>query len=371
MRLLVTALAATARPTGLGVYAAMVGARIARLDGRAVVAAWSPSPLDSVSAVRAGSPPRTGGVGAPIQRLSWLARRLDREAERCGATAVLHLLPEIGRTTRPQVIVAHDLAPLVVPTSLLQRAYFETVVRYSTRMAVGVIAVSKRVAGDLTRLLGVPPERIAVVPEGVDLDAFHPSRRVEPARPYLIAVGIHAHNKRLDLLIGAFAASRLAATHELHLVGPFDRRYTPGLRALARASGAAAAISFREYASWPELAILYASADAYVCASRYEGFCLPGLEALACGTPVVATDVGSLREYGGDAAAIVPRDAEVDELANAMERVVRAVNDTPTLRAVARGRAELYPWDSTAVALVRAADELSASSIAGATTHPS
>lgn len=357
MKLLVTALAATPRPTGLGVYAQMVGARLARLDGRTVVAAWSPSPLDGVSAIGAGSPPLTGGVGAPIRRLSWLARRLDPAAERCGATAVLHLLPEVGRTTRPQVVVAHDLAPLVVPTSLLQRTYFETVVRYSTRSAAGVIAVSERVRDDLTRLLGVPAERIAVVPEGVDLDTFHPSRRVEPERPYLIAVGIHAHHKRLDLLVRAFAASGLAATHELRVVGPFDRRYTPGLRALAQASGVAAAISFREYAFWPELASLYAGADAYVCTSSYEGFALPALEALACGTPVVATDVGAIRAYAGEAGTIVSSD-DANELAHAMRRAVDAVNADVRLRVLARGRAESYSWDRAAVAMRAAVEAL-------------
>src|SRR5205814_10549033 len=198
--------------------------------------------------------------------------------------------------------------------------------RYWSRPAASAIAVSESVRDDLSRLLGVPVERIAVVPEGVDLETFHPSRRVAPARPYLIAVGIHAQHKRLDLLIRAFAASGLAATHDLRVVGPFDRRYTPGLQTLAQTSGAAAAISFREYAFWPELASLYAGADAYVCTSSYEGFALPGLEALACGTPLVATDAGAILAYAGEAATTVPIDPDASVHAHAMRQAVDSVN---------------------------------------------
>ena len=94
-----------------------------------------------------------------------------------------------------------------------------------------------------------------------------------------------------------------------------------------------------------------------MCTSSYEGFALPGLEALACGTPVVATDVGAVRSYAGAAGTIVSSD-DADELAPAMMRAVQAVNADGRLRALARARAESYSWDRAAVAMRAAVESL-------------
>src|SRR5205823_15019325 len=136
----------------------------------APVVAYSPSSLDGTAAISAGPAPRTGGMGAAFRRWSWLRTGLEPAADQANADAILHLMPEIGRTRRPQIIVVHDLAPLLVRTSLLQRLYVSIAVRHAASRAAGIIVTSRRTRDDLVALFGVRASRIVAVPAGVDLD---------------------------------------------------------------------------------------------------------------------------------------------------------------------------------------------------------
>jgi glycosyltransferase involved in cell wall biosynthesis len=237
-----------------------------------------------------------------------------------------HVLPPLHRG--PAVVTVHDLSFERDPSLMgaVDRRLFKTLVPRSVRRAARVLTVSERTRRDLEELYGVPPERVVVTPNGVD-PRFAPGGS---RGSYLLLVG--AIQARKDPL------AALAAAHEVGLplvvVGP---EKDAGLAARLRAGGA----DVRGYVGDDELARLYREAAALVFPSRYEGFGLPVLEALASGTPVVASDDAAVREVAGDAAVY----ALPGELGAA---VARALADRERLAAAGLERARAFSWEAAA-----------------------
>jgi glycosyltransferase involved in cell wall biosynthesis len=230
-------------------------------------------------------------IGLPARsqevRMAWsLPRLLRRLAPQL--LHVQHALP-LGWRGR-SVVTLHDLHferhPGVM--SLADRLTFKTVVPRTARRADHVIAVSERTKRDVVELYGLPPEKITVVPHGVD-PAFGPAA-VAGGGGFVLFVG--AVQKRKDPA-AALAAARAVGV-PLVVVGPEKDA------ALARALSEGGA-DVRGFVPQDELVRLYQTAEALVLPSRYEGFGIPVLEAMASGTPVVCSDDAALREVAGDA----------------------------------------------------------------------
>jgi len=239
-----------------------------------------------------------------------------------------HSLPL--RCPCPAVLTVHDLSferhPSVM--SARDRLVFRTVVPRSARRAALVLAVSQRTRADLVELYGLPPERIVGTPHGVGA-VFRPGGPGANGR-YLLFVGaIQARKNPLAALCAADAAGL-----PLVVVGP------PKDAALADELAARGA-SVRGWVAKEELAELYRGAAAFVLPSRYEGFGLPVLEAMASGTPVVATPDVALREVAGDAALY----AEPDGLAGAVRTALARREE---LSAAGLERAQRFSWRETA-----------------------
>jgi glycosyltransferase involved in cell wall biosynthesis len=232
------------------------------------------------------------------------------------------------------VVVVHDAAALREP-GWYSRGYVawqRAVLPTLARRALHLVTVSQFSRGELVELLGADPARITVVPGGVD-ERFRPG--IEPARrprPYVLTVASRTARKNLAAL-GATARRLARDGVELVAVGG-DR---PQFR--AEEAGGLTWLGAVDDAALPGL---YAGALAFVLPSLHEGFGLTVLEAMACGTPVVAADRTALPELVGDAGLLVdPTDPQA--IADA---VARAIGDE-RLRAAGPRRAAAYGWDAT------------------------
>jgi glycosyltransferase involved in cell wall biosynthesis len=259
-------------------------------------------------------------------RMAWkLPRLLRRVLPRVGHYQ--HALPlrRVGRS----VLTVHDLSferdPGLMPRK--DRFVFRTTVPRSARAADRVIAVSARTREDLVELYGIPAQKIAVIPHGVD-PAFSP-RDGQP-EGYLLFVG--AVQRRKDPRAALDAALDLGM--RLVVVGP-ERE--PALADELRSAGA----ELRGYVERAELVDLYRGASCLVIPSRYEGFGLPVLEALASGTPVVAAPDPALVEVARDAAVYAEREDLPGAILHALER-------RDELRAAGLARAARFTWAETA-----------------------
>lgn len=221
-------------------------------------------------------------------RMAWGLPRLLRRL-RPELAHFQHALP-LG-WQGPTVVTLHDLHFERDPSAmgLVDRLTFKAVVPRAARRADHVLAVSERTKRDAIELYGIPPGKITVTPHGVD-PAFGPGDGTHD--DYLLFVG--AVQARKDPLAAAELAA--AAGRRLVVAGPEKE---PALARELRSRGA----DVRGWVEKPELAELYRRAAAFVLPSRYEGFGVPVLEAMASGTPVVLSDDPALREVAGAAAA--------------------------------------------------------------------
>jgi len=247
-----------------------------------------------------------------------------------------HVLPPFTRV--PGIVTVHDLSFVRDPALMgrADRLLFTTLVPRSVRRARRVLTVSERTRRDLEELYGVPREKIVVTPNGVD-SRFAPNGG---PRDYLLFVG--AVQARKDPL-AALEAAREAGLR-LVVAGPEKDA------ALARALRAGGA-EVRGYVGDDELARLYRGAAALVFPSRFEGFGLPVLEAMASGTPVVATSDDAVREVAGDAAVYAAR----DELGAAVRT---ALAERERLAAAGLERARAFTWEAAARRTLAVYEEL-------------
>ncbi len=251
----------------------------------------------------------------------------------------------------PFVVTVHDLAylryPRVHPRG--RRAYLTLMTRWTARRVRAVIAVSAYTAQEVERLLGLPSERIVVIYEGVDAD-YQPRPRIEVEsfrrehglpEHYILYVGNLEPRKNLPRLIEAYARVRAPGV-SLVLLGPRGWEYDEIFRRV-EALNLSGRVIFPGFVPREELPLWYNGAMIMVYPSLYEGFGLPPLEAMACGTPVLVSSSSSLPEVVGTAGLQVAPD-DTDALAAEMQHLL----DDPALRSELsqRGmeRARLFSW---------------------------
>ena len=274
-----------------------------------------------------------------LARIAWeqavwpVAARRDRLSL---AHSMAFVMPRLFNV--PAVVTIYDLSFVEYPQGFptLQRRYLMSETAHSCRHAARLVAISNSGRKDIQRIFGVPEERIDVVVPGVS-EAYRPlpagqierfRRRMNLPERFVLHVGTLQPRKNLRVLLDALSGLSRPDVH-LVLVGGKGWNYEEIFRRV-ESLGLASRTHFAGYAADADLPLWYGAASVVGFPSLYEGFGLPILEALACGTPVVAANSSSLPEAGGDVALYFdPHDA--DELA---ECLAIALDDPQLIRQV-------------------------------------
>jgi glycosyltransferase involved in cell wall biosynthesis len=274
-----------------------------------------------------------------------------------GGIDVMHypVTVPIPRTDAPTVVTLHDVLHHDLPgfVSRAETLYRRRAYDGSVRSADVVVASSEFSRGRIADLVGVPPERIEVVPLGIDTDRFAPeadgdAAALEPLglpESFLIYPANLWPHKNHERLLEALARAN-AGGAELVLTGQGYGRLDD-LLARASSLGVAERVHHLGHVPSDMLPRLYRRARGMVFPSLYEGFGTPPLEAMACGLPVAASNRASLPEITGDAALLFDPESP-EEIASAMEKLTSDGELRARLRAKGRERAAGYTWSAAA-----------------------
>lgn len=310
----------------------------------------SPSRIDVPTRVLRRPPVPSRLADLPEQALL----PLDLRRARADVAHALSIYRTPLRAGVPQVVTVHDAIPLMWPERYLQTGLVHKLLYAAARRAAAVIIPSQAAKRDVVEHIGVDADRVAVVPEGVD-PRYTPDEPGDvPARlglggPYVLYVGGLANDdprKDVGRLIDAFAEWTRAGerAEQLVLAGRLGPASEPLRR---RAAHTGAPIVFTDFVDERDLPGLYRGARCLVSATRYEGFGLPMLEAIACGTPVAAYDVAALPEVCGPGADLVPPGDSVALMA-AVERLCDDADHRAALAAAGAEHARGFTWRRTA-----------------------
>lgn len=291
------------------------------------------------------------------------ALRLDGSAFWSAPFDVLHVhdwygaLPALAFSTRSSTVLTSAHLPMRFGFTYANHAVpLRAKIRLETlglRLAARVLAPSRYVAALLEREYDVDPDRLGVVLNGVDLETFSPGAEPRAEAPTLLSVSRLAEQKGLDLLLATFAAVRAARPDaRLEIVGDGPAR--PALEAELTRRGLTEATTLHGYVRHGALPALYRRAHVFVSASIYEPFGLTTLEAMACGTPVVASSLGGAPEFVRDGEDGFVRPPHERGLAEATLRVLGG--DLEAMGRSARARAEALSWDRVTEAIEREYD---------------
>jgi glycosyltransferase involved in cell wall biosynthesis len=255
------------------------------------------------------------------------------------------------------VTTIHDVKPLIFPELKSSRLNLNSVIEGMLvgnrwKMIDHIVTDSESSRRDILERLPVSPDCLTVVRPGIDLDRFRPAElRTNSRRPYVLSVAGTDPTKNVQTLLEAFIRlpPPVRNTHDFVLVGDIWRHQE--LRERAAGAGIEKQVLFPGVVDDAALIQFYQQAALFVFHSRYEGFGLPVLEAMACGCSVISSNVSSMPEVAGDAALLVDP-LDVDGLARTMQRVLSDPGLAQDLRARGLARAVQFSWDRTAREMV-------------------
>lgn len=348
------------KPSGLGIYTINVVSKLAQAAvDNLVVYTSAPEMLAASRGVeiRKLSPTLQPKYGkkAGLSRFVW--NQLGFPLSLNGADLIYcttHHGILWGRTR--QVITVHDLLPIKFPDQCrLQNYYFSFILPRLINKAAAVITISESTKNDLHQHYKLPLEKIHVIYNGIDHsqftvqpdDVIRQTKQKYGLAEYFLVVGASYPHKNVHRVLQAFAKIQDSISPETELAISGGRReYVDMLKREAEKLGVRA-VRFLEYVPFRELSALYSGATALVYPSLYEGFGFPPLEAMACGCPVITSNISSLPEVCGDGALYVdPYDVEA--IAEAITRLASDEALREQLRIKGLMQAKLFDWDKTA-----------------------
>ena len=349
------------KPTGISVYAANLFPHLQALNPTLLISPEADRFQQEASRytcypVPPGLTPEHGTKGH-LRRLLWTQLQLPRiyqKLRRHSPPQASHLLfspfPEAPLFSNCRYIVTvHDLIPLRFPRrGSPLTTYFRYYIPQVLTQAQHILCDSHATAKDITDFYNIPTNKITPI-----LLAYNPQdfRFLKlPTSNYFLYIGRHDPYKNLQRLIDAFAGLP-SSECELWIAGPPDKRYTPVLQAQVDHLGLTHQVKFLDYVPYDQLPLIINQALALVFPSLWEGFGLPVLEAMACGTPVITSNLSSLPEVVGDAALLVDP-YNTGEITEAMQAVATDSKMRSHLRTLSLKQASQFSWEKTAQATI-------------------
>jgi glycosyltransferase involved in cell wall biosynthesis len=262
-------------------------------------------------------------------------------------------------TLLPTVTTIHDLTPMVMPCFPRRMTLLlKFLLSRSARSSAAIITVSEHSRQDIVRLCGVPPSKIHVVYEGYDRALFHDAppdpaelralcARLGIGRPYILHHGAVQPRKNLPRLIAAYAemlARNPKLDFDLVMAGPLAWQFEETVAAAKSACNGRGKVILTGALSDQDLSLLLRGAALEVVPSLYEGFCLPMVEAMACGVPTIAANSSCLPEISGGALRYFDP-YSVEEMAACMEEVLRSSDLRAELIGRGKQRARQFTWE--------------------------
>jgi glycosyltransferase involved in cell wall biosynthesis len=262
----------------------------------------------------------------------------------------------MARCPVPHVVTVHDIIPVTYPVDHPPsvRWSFRKRLPLILRKSASIIADSEHTKRDIVDHFGLNPRNIHVIPLGYDTENFRPIDSPKTLAhyglrkgEYIATVGNATFRKNHETLIVALGKIHERVPHRLVLAGPVSPEQERRLKSVARAHGVEDRLVFPGYVPYSDLPALYSGAALFAYISLYEGFGLPVLEAMACGTPVVASNTTSIPEVAGQAAILVDP-VNCEEIAAAMDLILNDTNRRDSLRAAGLERVTCFSWEQAA-----------------------
>jgi len=286
------------------------------------------------------------GKKGHLSRILWTQTELPKIYQELNARLLFSPVTEAPLFSRCRfVVMVHDFIPLRFPNWRSPLTYYHRYyIPLVLQQAVHIVCNSQATAQDIINFCNISPDKISPIPLGYDAEHFKFLNL--PTKNYFLYIGRCDPYKNLHSLISAFAGLPNASDYELWLAGTPDPRYTPQLKTQVAELGLTNRVKFLDYVAFEDLPRLINQAIALVFPSLWEGFGLPVLEAMACGTPVIASNVSSLPEVVGKAGLLINLD-KTGDLAAAMNSVATDATLRSQLRELSLSQASQFSWEKT------------------------
>ena len=292
----------------------------------------------------------------------WNYLKWPRVESMIGEVDIVHGLSWLVPATKKakKVVTIHDLTSLTHPDyhPTWRAKLYPRYIDYSVNNSDAIFTVSESTKADILKFFKINPDKITVSYNGVDSQIFYPlndENAVEAARKklgitkkYIYYLGTIEPRKNVDKLVDAFLNAQKMASEPLQLVlsGMIGWK-VDGLMKKITSYAASKDIIYTGYIDIKDAVALYNGADAFVYPSQYEGFGIPVAEAMACGCPVITSNVSSLPEVAGNAGILVnPND--IDELTDSIFKVVEDVDLRKQMKIDSIKQSRKFTWENTA-----------------------
>ena len=295
------------------------------------------------------------GLKSHFRRLYWLQNSVPKIMDNLNAKYFFSPLLEAPLFTNiKSIVLAHDLIPIRYPSLSFLTLYHLIYIPLILKQSKIILCNSISTANDLNRYYGVPMRKLFPIKLGFDNKKYYPIKKVR--KKFFLIIGRHNPHKNLGRIIKAFAYAKIN-DYKLIFVGPFDKRYTPRLIKLIDEYNLGDLCVWKGWIDDDEKLLLLNECQALIIASLWEGFGLPALEAMACGTPIIASRRGALPEVIGDYGYFI-NPLNIESIAFAMNAVI---NDKQCFeKALQEGpsRAESFNWLATAKTIEKIIQEI-------------